>query len=196
MNEPLKFGDKERNKELVEKYPFLLPRNRWTGEVAEDYDYDYTEANDIPRGWWIRFGIQLLDDIKNILEKHNCLEDYRISQIKEKWGELRWYDWGAPDELLICLDNWEYISRHTCIKCGEFPVIMRNDGWVSPYCDKCFKETHENLTDEQLDKYTSHHPFDKYLYEYYYSVDLKPYYEKIGIACPKCGAYLKTWMSI
>ena len=35
---------------LIEKYPFLLPRNDWTGEVVEDYDYEFTWANDLEDG--------------------------------------------------------------------------------------------------------------------------------------------------
>lgn len=39
-----------KNKKLVKKYPFLLPRNVWTGEVSEDYDYSYTQADALPSG--------------------------------------------------------------------------------------------------------------------------------------------------
>ena len=35
-------SDIEKNKELIKKYPFLLPRNVWTDKVPEDYDYSYT----------------------------------------------------------------------------------------------------------------------------------------------------------
>lgn len=38
------------NKELVEEFPFLLPRNRFTGEVPKDYDYSYTELDAMPEG--------------------------------------------------------------------------------------------------------------------------------------------------
>ena len=32
-------SNKESNQKLIERFPFLMPRNRWTGEVPEDYDY-------------------------------------------------------------------------------------------------------------------------------------------------------------
>ena len=32
-----------KNKTLVEKFPFLLPRNRWTDEAIDDYDCSYTD---------------------------------------------------------------------------------------------------------------------------------------------------------
>lgn len=38
------------NKKLIKEYPFLLPRNRWTGEVCSDYNYEYTELDAMPEG--------------------------------------------------------------------------------------------------------------------------------------------------
>ena len=35
-----------------------MPRNRWTGEVPEDYDYSYTELDSMPDGWRKAFGEQ------------------------------------------------------------------------------------------------------------------------------------------
>ena len=31
------------NKRLVEEYPFLIPRNLFTDEIPDNYDYTYTE---------------------------------------------------------------------------------------------------------------------------------------------------------
>ena len=76
----------ENNKELIEKYPFLLPRNVWTGKVSEDYDYSYTLLDDMPEGWKNCFGEIMCEIIKDALVKNNYLEKYRISQIKEKYG--------------------------------------------------------------------------------------------------------------
>ena len=44
-----------RNKALLEKYPWLTPYNVWTGKPLEDYNYEYTWADDIPRGWRLAF---------------------------------------------------------------------------------------------------------------------------------------------
>lgn len=33
----------EEIKQLVERYPYLLPRNVWTDKVPEDYDYTYCD---------------------------------------------------------------------------------------------------------------------------------------------------------
>lgn len=129
--------DKEYNKQLVEKYPFLLPRNRWTGKVPADYDYSYTELDNMPDGWRKAFGEQMCEEIKQELEEKGILHQYRISQIKEKYGELCWYDFGCTTKILReIIPKYEKLSTHTCIKCGK-PATRITLGWISPYCDDC-----------------------------------------------------------
>ena len=38
------------NKLMIKEFPFLLPRNRWTELVDDDYDYSYNELEAIPEG--------------------------------------------------------------------------------------------------------------------------------------------------
>ena len=89
----------QKNKALIERYPFLLPRNRWTGEVSKDYDYHYTEFDAMPEGWRIAFGEQMCEEIREELIRADYLDKYRISQIKEKYGSLCWYDFGATEKI-------------------------------------------------------------------------------------------------
>ena len=35
------------NKLMIKEFPFLLPRNRWTGLTDDDYDYSYNELHEI-----------------------------------------------------------------------------------------------------------------------------------------------------
>lgn len=128
----------EENKILIEKYPFLLPRNRWSGEVPDDYDYSYTELDAMPIGWKKAFGELICEDLKNELIKSDLLNEYRILEIKEKYGTLRWDDNGHTKEIRDIFIKYEYLSQFVCIFCGKFGVSTFDDGWVSPYCDKCF----------------------------------------------------------
>ena len=73
----------KENRNLIERFPFLLPRNRWTGKVPEDYDYSYTELDAMPDGWRKTFGEQLCEELKAELVKAGYLNGYRIAQIKE-----------------------------------------------------------------------------------------------------------------
>ena len=129
------------NKELVEEFPFLLPRNRFTGEVPKDYDYSYTELDSMPEGWRKAFGIQLCKELKKALGE--SVSNYRVTQIKEKYGDLCWYDYGGTEESYKVLDKYQTISAHICILCGK-PGELDFDGWILPLCEEHYKERHKD----------------------------------------------------
>lgn len=181
---------KETNKKLIEKYPFLLPINVWTGKEVEGYDYSYNilEAS-IPKGWWKNFGLLWCQDFLEVCQKEKVdPKKIYIMQAKEKYGQLRVYLSGYPQGWQDHEFAWEYISEHTCIGCGDFPVLMRDDGWVSPYCDKCFAKAHPN--EKTRDKWTvkDSDKLDEFIsYTKYYNkkeerilIDMKPYYRLLG----------------
>lgn len=139
------------NKELRKEYPFLISRNRWTDEIVEiDEDWDFTELDYLPNGWRKAFGEKMCKELKEILIKGKCLNDYRIMDIKEKWGFLHWYSNGIPklvfDEYIEWERKYEELSKRTCIKCGK-PATHITTWWVSPYCTECAKEIakHEHV---------------------------------------------------
>ena len=139
------------NKALISVYPFLLPRNRWTGRVVEDYDYSWTELDAMPGGWRKAFGIDLCRDLKEALVKSNMLDKYRISQIKEKYGSLRWYDFGNTKEGYEVIDRYEKLSEETCIACGDKATRI-SIGWISPFCDSCGSPLVKYQSIEDLNK--------------------------------------------
>ncbi len=130
----------EENKSLVEEFPFLLPRNRWTGKVPEDYDYSYTELDGMPDGWRSAFGLAMCRELKEILIKAGALDGYRITDIKEKYATLRWYDNGYPvkaeKEYLAWQSKYVKLSQRTCIKCGAKATKL-SVGYIAPYCNEC-----------------------------------------------------------
>lgn len=148
--------NKEYNKQLVEKYPFLLPRNRWTGKVPADYDYSYTELDDMPDDWRKAFGEQMCEEIKQELEEKGLLDQYRISQIKEKYGVLRWYDFGCTEKIWTeIIPKYQKLSTRTCIKCGK-PATKVTLGWISPYCDECCPDDEYTTSVEEYEKGLQH----------------------------------------
>ena len=70
------------NKELIEKYPWLQIRNVWTNEKLDD---EFTWLDDLPEGWRKAFGLQMVEELDQILRKANYQDKYKIAQIKEKW---------------------------------------------------------------------------------------------------------------
>jgi hypothetical protein len=134
----------ERNKELVERYPFLLPRNVFTDKVIPDYDYEFTEYDNIATGWRIAFGELLLEDLRETLVKTDYLDSFRFLQIKEKYGSLRLYTNGAPEEVYDVLQKYEFISECICIKCGSPHACIVDDyGWYLPLCEECWNNSNK-----------------------------------------------------
>lgn len=171
---------------LCLRFPFLYPRNRWTGKHYNNwklfryhennwekaYEWNdnkwviknkwvafkikvadylnsffgifhflplYTELDAMPKGWRKCFGIQMCKEIKQALLEHGgrkFLKQYRITQIKEKWGCLCWYDSHSCEEVFNIIHKYDYISRHTCINCGRTAKYI-SSGWISPYCENC-----------------------------------------------------------
>ena len=130
----------EINRGLIDKFPFLIPRNIWTDELIDDYDYTYTLLDEMPIGWYKAFGVTMCEELAEKLKKADFLYDYRVVEIKEKYGELRWYDNGVPKkiygEVSKIIDKYTELSRRTCVKCGN-PATKISKGWISPWCDRC-----------------------------------------------------------
>jgi hypothetical protein len=139
-------NEQEKNKALIERFPFLLP---WygrddDGRIADDYDYETTMLDRIPSGWRVAFGEEMCEEIlAALLSSGNTREDglaalkeYYISDIKEKYGQLRWLDSGGVDEVIR---KYEKLAERTCISCGK-PATRLSTHWISPYCDQCGPE--------------------------------------------------------
>ena len=131
----------EDNKKLIKKYPWLLPHNVWTGKPIEDYDYSYTELDDMSDGWRIAFGDLLCEEIQTELEKYNFVDEYRIVELKSKYGSMRLYDNGYPQGSNIpdIIGKYSLLSEYICEICGDLDVPSTN-GWITPICKECIKK--------------------------------------------------------
>lgn len=128
---------------LCKKYPFLRVRNVWT---KKKYGYSSTELDMLPSGWKKRFGLDICKDLSNVFKKSkvkNFDKRYFISQIKEKYGTLRWYDNGVPEDICKEYDKimakYEELSGVTCIDCGNNAKMRDLSGWYEPLCDECLE---------------------------------------------------------
>jgi len=58
------------------------------------------------------------------------------SQVKEKFGGLRFYMTSATNEMYDLISKAENKASETCEACGQ-PGEERNGGWVLTLCDEC-----------------------------------------------------------
>lgn len=113
----------------------------------------YTELDSMSEGWRKCFGIQMCKEIKSALKESNFLYKYRITQIKEKFGGLRWYDECSPDEVQRIINKYEYISANTCIYCGKTAKYI-SEGYILPYCEDC-----KNIHSSNVYSFKKNEPF-------------------------------------
>lgn len=127
-----------RNKKLVKKHYWLMPKNVWTGKIPKDYDYTYINWGCSP-GWEKAYGNmymkELGDEIKRIGQK-----DFMILQEKEKYGRHELYTNGTSEKAHEIIDKYEFISEHVCYFCGRPDTHVTDMGWILPVCPKCYEK--------------------------------------------------------
>lgn len=165
-----------KDKENVSHF-VLYTHAKWLKNIIKFFDFindyilqifhiipTYTELEAMPWGWRKTFGLQMCKEIKQALLKaggRKALRKYRIMQIKEKFGGLRWYDSYSNKEVWDIIGKYEQISYKICIECGK-PATCISTGWISPYCDDCKKN------DRDYVPITKDNAWDK-AYSYYWS---------------------------
>ena len=129
--------DKNENKKLTNRYPFLLPRNIFTDELDDNYDYSYIRGiGEIPYGWEKLF-LQMCEELRRQLIRDVQLETFRFTQIKEKYNNLECYHNGCSEKAQRILDKYSYLSQYVCTVCGQ-PATYETSGYVASFCDKCW----------------------------------------------------------
>ena len=97
---------------------------------------------------WISYGINFVLD--NVLHQQFRLTKYKpcwckkfllnhpcASQVKEKFGSLRFYLTSGTEEMWALTHEFELRSETICQDCGA-PGELRNDyHWLSTLCEKC-----------------------------------------------------------
>ena len=157
---------------LANKYPFLLTKY-WNAEsmvyeADKDYDYTWTELDAMPDGWRKAFGEMMCEEIKEELIKHNCLDEYLILDIKEKFGGLRWHDNGTPIGCNVSqiIDKYSVLSENICLICGKPDVPMTGTlpSYISPLCKNCYCTPIDyvkgDMTDAELKQFRNDHEKD------------------------------------
>lgn len=120
------------NKELCERYPFLIPWKVREGRIP-DCDYEFTLLDNMELGWRAAFGIQMCEELRQALIEADALSRYQVGDVKEKWGELRWYSWGGTQQTREIEEKYRQLSRNVCGECGA-PATHMGTSWVYPYC--------------------------------------------------------------
>ena len=119
--------------QLIAKYPKIF-----ISEYAVNYD--------IPDAW-----IQLVDDLCCAIQNHvdrfkrydangvHAVEQVICKQMKEKFGELRFYYENGNEYISGMVNLATSISYNMCIECSSRENLGRTKGWVTTMCKSCAK---------------------------------------------------------
>lgn len=127
----------------------------------EDYVTDVRSyITSLENGWLRSFGVCICEDIRGTLIEYGLMSSdgrmfdgvsYTISQIKEKFGTLRWYASldgddsnafaveAADERIDLITSAYEILSSLTCVTCGTHDGVRFTRGWVVPMCYECYE---------------------------------------------------------
>ncbi len=91
-------------------------------------------------GWF-----SLINDLcirmQDYLDKHPEVEQVEATQVKEKYGGLRFYVSGGDEATDKMIAEAERDSYAICEKCGSTVGVHQTKGWIQTLCLKCNTKT-------------------------------------------------------
>ena len=117
----------ELDKQLCEKYPKIFA-DRF-GDMRTTAMCWGFECGD---GWY-----NILDNLCWVIQSHidqiELVEQVVATQVKEKFGTLRFYIYGGDDYIQGAIAMAEEMSARTCEVCGK-PGKPQGGGWIRTTC--------------------------------------------------------------
>jgi hypothetical protein len=84
--------------------------------------------------------------IKNLIDELITLGwDKQVTQVKEKFGGLRFYINGGSDEMYNKITEAEKLSHETCELCGKKGELRTKIRWFTTLCDEHYEQKHTPL---------------------------------------------------
>ena len=123
---------------LFKRYPFLNPLQTLKTKGFHMCFYTYSLLDCMPKGWNKAFGLQMAKEIKQWLKEHN-VTDYEVTDVKEKWGRLYWYDNGPSQLYGDVVVKYEIMSADLCVRCGKKASHVSR-GYMLPFCEDCMQK--------------------------------------------------------
>jgi hypothetical protein len=124
---------KELQDKLFEKYPKIFrQKNLSIKETAMCWGIDTGD------GWY-----KIIDLLCYCLQwdiDNNKYPQVEATQVKEKFGGLRFYTNSENDHQSGMIRYTEHLSGITCETCGSMEDITQTKGWIVTLCPKCMEK--------------------------------------------------------
>ena len=120
---------------IIKKYP----------KIFQPYEGNPYGVNwELPEGWEevvdeLCGAIQdYVDNVKRYKEGEEIrVEQVRCTQVKEKFGGLRFYFEGGDQEVDGMVRMAEWMCENRCQDCGRKEDLGKTSGWISVLCRNC-----------------------------------------------------------
>lgn len=124
----------ELDDKLCKKYPKIFrDRHGDPKETAMCWGFEFGD------GWY-----SLIDTLCYQIQQEAIREnlDVTATQVKEKFGGLRFYIYGGNNYIHNIISFSEILSYKICEECGSMDgTVKQNEkGWIRTLCSKCRKE--------------------------------------------------------
>ena len=132
---------RELELQLANDFPFMRrnPNNNQNGCINDSYSAFGCECGD---GWYNLLS-NLCTEITSAYAEKGLKANIEVSQVKEKYGSLRFYSNGSLNIEEI-ISKYEDISERTCELCGQpGKTFVRNEWWMTR-CDACYNARYPN----------------------------------------------------
>lgn len=126
-------SDKKVNS-LIHKHPkFFEMFNKWDGSRP----YPPMAFGVLCSDGWYELLDKLMSDIDTYCTKHPEVSYPQVSQIKEKFGGLRFYITGGDGYISDLISEAENKSYSICEECGTTEGVFQTRGWIRTTCPDC-----------------------------------------------------------
>lgn len=98
--------------------------------------------------WLIRYLCKRVQSYLD-LNPHLKVPQVVATQVKEKYGTLRFYFTGGNEYIEGMVSFAEHLSGYICEKCGSTEHVGHTQGWISTLCRKCAEGNDNWVEDEE-----------------------------------------------
>lgn len=142
--------DKEHTEYLFKEYPKLFPEKDRDSLHQSLMAFGF----DCGDGWF-----NIIDMLCKSIQEYTVDKKLQpvVTQVKEKFGGLRFYISSGDDHIFNMISKVEDLSYETCEECGRINTAkLREDRlWIRTLCDEC-----SDNRESKVEKFKSKHGED------------------------------------
>ena len=136
---------KELDDKLVEKYPkIFIDRHGDMRQTCMCWGFDCSD------GWYFLID-HLCKSIQGYIDSNSHLNISQVvaTQVKEKFGSLRFYYNGGNDLIQGMVWFAEHLSHYICEECGKEGEVVNKSAWLMCRCPE--HSPLESIKDEDIE---------------------------------------------